>query len=355
MKNKGKLKNNNNKKILNIDSKSYRANSSRNAKKYKINNVVNIKKFQLPKDNINSELKDIKKMLQENQNIKEKKEKILIKNANINIAKENLILSLRKELNFQKLLKTKLLSYKEYADNNSNSYKKNYEDICKYKEQLHLDMSDFIKLVDNYEKLKDEYAKENETIIQTNENLIKYKNGEQSKLKSTLDKLNYDTQNQKNTIERLGNTIREYKEKNDEYFTKIENNEAAHDKKYEILLNEFKRLENEYEYYFDLELKSRKNNLDRMDKNLCAEEEGLAVLRLSDKQVKSQYLKKIINNIQSQIQEIEKLNKRMEEDREIAKLLGKRGAEKFRERMSEKYKSEISTINTKFNFTVTSL
>ena len=351
MKNKGKLKN---KKNLKIDPKNYRTTSSRMAKKYNINNVINIKKFQLPKDNINTELKDIKKILKENQNIKEKKEKILIKNANNNISKENLILSLRKELNFQKLLKTKLLSFKEYADNNSNSYKKNYEDICKYKEQLHLDMSDFLKLVDNYEKLKEEYAKEKEMMIKTNDNLIRYKNEEQNKLKSRLDKLNNDTQNQKDTIERLRNTMREYKEKNKEYFAKLDNNEAEHDEKYEMLLNEFKRLENEYEYYFDLELKSRKNNLDRMDKNLCAEEEGLAVLRLSDKQVKSQYLKKIINNIQSQIHEIEKLNKRMEEDREIAKLLGKRGAEKFRERMSEKYKSEISTINTKFNFTVTS-
>ena len=353
MKNKGKITNNN-KKNLKTDPKSYRPNSSRNAKKYNINNVINIKKFQLSKDNINAELKDIKKILIENQNKKEKKEKILIKNTNISISKENLILSLRKELNFQKLLKIKLLSYKEYADNNSNSYKTNYENICKYKEQLHLDMGDFLNLVDNYEKLKDEYSKEKEMIIKTNDNLIKYKKEEQNKLKSTLDKLNYDTQNQQNTIQRLGNTISEYKEKNDEYFRKLENNEAAHDEKYEMLLNEFKRLENEYEYYFDLELKSRKNNLDRMNKNLCAEEEGLAVLRLSDKQVKSQYLKKIINNIQSQIHEIEKLNKRMEEDREIAKLLGKRGAEKFRERMSEKYKSEISTINTKFNFTVTS-
>ena len=297
MKNKGKLKNTNSKRNLNINLKNYRPNSSRNAKKYNINNVINIKKFQLPKDNINTELKDIKKILLENQNIKEKKEKILIKNANINISKENLILSLRKELNFQKLLKTKLLSFKEYADSNSNSYKKNYEDICKYKEQLHLDMGDFLKLVDNYEKLKDEYGKEKEMIIKTNDNLIKYKKEEQNKLKSRLDKLNYDTQNQQNTIQRLGNTIREYKEKNDEYFAKIDNNEAAHDKKYEMLLNEFKRLENEYEYYFDLELKSRKNNLDRMDKNLCAEEKGLAVLSLSDKQVKSQYLKKIIAHI----------------------------------------------------------
>ena len=41
----------------------------------------------------------------------------------INIAKENLIMSLRKELNFQKLLNKKFLSFKENAGKNSNSYK----------------------------------------------------------------------------------------------------------------------------------------------------------------------------------------------------------------------------------------
>jgi hypothetical protein len=349
---------NKNIKHFNIQSKIKRSKSARPNKTQKdLSNIINVNKFRIPKESINRELKDIKRIIEDNvnENGKEKSEKILIKKTNINIAKENIIMSLRKELKFQKLLNRNLLNFKEYADKNSNSYKKNYERICKYRDQLHSDLSEFISLCDNYEKIKNDYENEKNTIIKTNESLINYKKDEQSKMKVRLDKLNYDTQNQQNTIQRLGNTISEYKEKNDEYFRKLENNEAAHDEKYEMLSNEFKRLKNEYEYYFDLELKSRKNNLDRMNKNLCAEEEGLAVLRLSDKQVKSQYLKKIINNIQSQIQEIEKLNKRMQEDREIAKLLGKRGAEKFRERMSEKYKSEISTINTKFNFTVTSL
>jgi hypothetical protein len=45
----------------------------------------------------------------------------------------------------------------------------------------------------------------------------------------------------------------------------------------------------------------------------------------------------------------------MDEDREIAKLLGKRGAEKYRERMAEKYNNEISSLNSKYNnFTMNS-
>ena len=68
-----------------------------------------------------------------------------------------------------------LLNFKEYADKNSSSYKKNYEDICKYKEQLHSDLSEFIKVCDNYEKMQKEYENEKNTIIKTNENLINYK------------------------------------------------------------------------------------------------------------------------------------------------------------------------------------
>ena len=311
--------------------------------------MINIKKFQLPFENINTELKDIKKIIQESENSTNKNGKILIKNTNINIAKENIILSLRKELKFQKLLNSKLLLYKENVENNSNIYKKNYEDICKYKKQLHEDLSDFIKLMENYEKLEVDYQKEKEMIIKTNENLINYKKDETVKMKTRLDKLNTDTQNQYNNIEKLRSAIREYSNQNNDYIVKFENNEAAHDERYEMLLSEFKRVENEYKYLLDLELQRRKNNLDRMNKNLYAEEEGMAVLRLSDKQVEGQFLKNIIRDIQSQIHEIELLNKRMDEDREIAKLLGKRGAEKYRERMSEKYNNEISSINSKYN------
>ena len=147
-----------------------------------INNVININKFRMPIENIKTELKDIKKILKETENSQERQQKILIKKENIKIAKENLIMSLRKELKFQKLLNRNLLNFKEYADKNSSSYKKNYEDICKYKAQLHSDLAEFISICDNYEKMKNEYENEKNTIIKTNENLINYKKEEQNKI-----------------------------------------------------------------------------------------------------------------------------------------------------------------------------
>lgn len=351
---KGKIKY----KTRSLDSKQNltRANSSRKNKLSldNINNIININKFRIPFENIKTELKDIKKIINDTENSKEKRQKLLIKKENIKIAKENIIMSLRKELKFQKLLNKNLLYFKEYADKNSNEYKKNYENICKYRTQLHTDLSEFIALVNNYEKQKSEYSNEKDEIVKTNENILNYKTQEQNKMKDRLEQLNYDTQNQYKTLENLRKTLREYREQNDKYILNIENNEYAHDQKYEKLLKEYKRVENEYKYYFDLELRSRKNNLDRMNENLCAEEEGLAILKLNDKKVRGDFLKNIIKDIQSQIQEIEYLNKRIKEDKEIEKLLGKRGAEKFKQRKTEQYKTEITSINTKFNNTLNS-
>ena len=347
---------NKNMKEFNIKSQVKRPKSTRPKKIEKdLNNIINVNKFRIPPESINTELKDIKKIIEENENSNEKEDKILIKKTNIKIAKENIIMSLRKELKFQKLLNRNLLNFKEYADKNSSSYKKNYEDICKYKAQLHSDLAEFISICDNYEKMKNEYENEKNTIIKTNENLINYKKEEQNKMKNRLNKLNFDTQDQHNTIEKLRNTLREFRNQNNDFILNIEKNEYDHDQRYEMLLNEYKRVENQYKYYYDLEMRSRKNQLDSMNKNLLADEEGMAISKLNDKQVKGEFLKNVIRDIQSQIQEIENLNKRIKEDKEIEKLLGKRGAEKFKERMSEKYNTEMSNINSRYNITFTSL
>ena len=355
MRQKGKFRQKNMKEF-NIKSKVKRPNSTRPNKIIKdLSNVINVNKFRIPMENINTELKDIKKIIEENENSNEKENKILIKKTNIKIAKENIIMSLRKELKFQKLLNRNLLNFKEYADKNSSSYKKNYEDICKYKAQLHSDLAEFISICDNYEKIKNEYENEKNTIIKTNENLINYKKEEQNKMKNRLNKLNYDTQDQHNRIEALRNTLREFRNQNSDFILNIERNENDHDQRYEMLLNEYKRVENQYKYYYDLEMRSRKNQLDSMNKNLLADEEGMAISKLNDKQVKGEFLKNVIRDIQSQILEIENLNKRIKEDKEIEKLLGKRGAEKFKERMTEKYNTEMSNINSRYNLTFTSL
>jgi hypothetical protein len=303
-------------------------------------------------DNINIEMNDIKKVLI-TENARKIKNKILIKNTNMKIAKESLIMSLRKELRFQKLLNRNLLNLKEYADKNSNEYKKNYDNICKFRTQIHKDLSEFVSIVDNYEKDINKFNKEKEMMIKTNESLINYKSEEQRKMKEKLDKLNNDTEIQNNKIEKLRKTLREYRNTNEEYYGNMQQNELMHLQKYEKLIGEYKRLENLYKYYFDLEMKNMKLKLDGINKNLFEEEKDNALLKLKEKQVMGDFLKNIIQDIHSQMGEIERINKKMKEDKNMEKLLGKKGAEKYRQRMNEKYKSELSSLNTRYNMTMT--
>lgn len=327
-------------------------NKLKRAKSFKPNKVIHIDKFRLPMDNINIEMNDIKKVLI-TENARKIKNKILIKNTNMKIAKESLIMSLRKELRFQKLLNRNLLKLKEYADKNSNEYKKNYDNICKFRTQIHKDLSEFVSIVDNYEKDINKFNKEKEMMIKTNESLINYKSEEQRKMKEKLDKLNNDTEIQNNKIEKLRKTLREYRNTNEEYYGNMQQNELMHLQKYEKLIGEYKRLENLYKYYFDLEMKNMKLKLDGINKNLFAEEKDNALLKLKEKQVMGDFLKNIIQDIHSQMGEIERINKKMKEDKNMEKLLGKKGAEKYRQRMNEKYKSELSSLNTRYNMTMT--
>ena len=247
-------------------------------------------------------------------------------------------------MKFQKFLNKNLLHYKEYSNKICNYYKKNYEDISKYKIQLHLDLGDFVNQVENYEYTIKNFKKENSTMIKTNENLINYKMNEQVKMKDRLEKLNNDTQKQHEIIEKLTNTLTEYINRNIQNEKNIEKNEFDHEYKYQILLDKYKKLENEYKYYLDMEIKNRKIQLDGDNKNLFSEEEGMALLKLNEKEVKRDFLKNIIRDIQSQIKEIEQINKKMGDDKKLEKILGKNGAQKYKKRIQEKYKNKNSNV-----------
>ena len=331
----------------------FKPNKLKRANSQKPNKIIHINKFRIPMDNINSEMRDIKKVLN-TENVNKIKNKLLIKKTNMKIAKENIIVSLRRELKFQKLLNRNLLSYKEYADKNANEYKANYDNICKYRAQIHDDLSGFVSLINNFENDISNYKKEKEVMIKTNESLINYKSEEQNKMKKKLEELNNDTKNQDNKLEYLRKTLREYRDERDQYYGNMQKDELKHLSKYEKLISEYKRLENLYQYYFDLEVRNRKIKLDGMNKNLFSDEEDTALLKLKEKQVMGDFLRNIIRDIQIQMSEIDNVKKKMKEDKNIEKLLGKRGAEKYRQRMNLKYKSEISTLNSKYNMTFSS-
>ena len=74
----------------------------------------------------------------------------LIKEENLKNAKENIIISLREDLEYHKKINRHYLLYKQYATDISNYYKQNFDEIFKFKADLRSDLSDFIKIVEEY-------------------------------------------------------------------------------------------------------------------------------------------------------------------------------------------------------------
>ena len=110
-----------------------------------------------PLSRIHTEIKEIEKIIKNTESSNNKLSTILIKRENIKIAKESLVAALRKELNHHILLNNKLLEFKKYADKVTNKYKKNRDGILKYKKHLRNDLSEFVKLLENYDSQEKAY------------------------------------------------------------------------------------------------------------------------------------------------------------------------------------------------------
>ena len=246
----------------------------------------------------------------------------LIKAQTDKIAKENIILSLRKDLNFHKNINKNFNIYKQYSDDVCDYYKQNFEEIYEFKAKLKYDLRDFIKVLDGYESQIAECKRNRKAIIKTSEDLIIFKKNEQEKMVKQLTKLNYD-------LEIQG-------EKLSEITIKINNSELHSMENYELLETKYKMLVAKYDFYINKELKMRKLELDYKDKNLCKEEEDLADLKLQDQLVQNIFLKNIAKDIKKQIQEVELAHKKYLEEEEEIKFLGKVFFNKVKQRRMEK-------------------
>ncbi len=253
------------------------------------------------------------------------------------------------------MLYKNLIVYKDNIQKNSIIYKKNYDNICIYRNHLQSELVDFVKIMENYEKQKKECEKEKNDMINVNESLLNLKRDELKKLKDKLEQLNIDTQKQKVTMEQVMNKLRDYTDQNNDCMIKFEKNECEHDYKYGQLLKEYKALENQYNYYMDIDYKDRKKKFDEMDNNLYLKEKREAMIKLFEKKEKRKYLKKTLSHIKSHIQEIEEINQKFETEKEIIKLLGKRKAEEYKKRKNVKFRNDLSAINLRYHYTLSSI
>ena len=297
---------------------------------------------------IHTEIKEIKKIIKNTETSKNKLSNILIKSANINIAKETLVMTLREELNYHNNLHNKLLEFKKYADKVTKQYKKNRDDILKYKKRLRSDLSEFVKLLENYDNEEKACLKQKENLHTINQSIINNKKKYQNELLEKINKLDKDTNKQNDEIDELRNILREFRNYNNNYMSGLDKNENEHDRKYQKLLKAYNRVENEYIYYFNLEMENRKMQLE--GNSLYKEEENGANIRLIESEQRKQFLQNLIQSIKLQIEEIEEQKHNCMSDDELVKLLGKNGAMKYKKRMEEnntKTKSELGNSMNK--------
>ena len=270
----------------------------------------------------------------------------LIKEVHSKNAKESIILLLREDLQYHKKINKSYLLYKQYATDILNYYKQNYEEITKYKMDLRTDLQDFITVVERFEDQIKQYNKEREMMIKTNNDIIKYKNQEKEKLNARINVLNNDLEKQKIKLDSINETFNDYQTQNENYIEKLNKSELNFLEQFEDLESKYKRLKAQYEMYFNMEMKRRKNELDLRDDNLCREEKDMADLKLQDKIVHNNFLKEMVEEIKSQIKEIEDMNKRSEEEEQMIRFLGKAFYNKVKQRREEKAKN-INIENTK--------
>ena len=259
----------------------------------------------------------------------------LIKAEGDNIAKESVIISLRKDLDYHKNIKKNYNIYQKYANDICNYYKQNFEEIFEYKTNLREDLKDFIKLVDGYEEDITKCKEDRKAMIKTSEDIIKYKKIEKEKMSERLRKLNNDLEKQDKKLNNITDLLTEYKIQNETYLEKLNNSELSHMERYELLEDKYKKLLDKYKFFIDKEMKKRKIELDYKDNNLCKEEEDLADLKLQDNLIKNVFLKEISNEIKKQIKEIELANQKALEEEELLKFLGKVFFNKVKKRRAE--------------------
>ena len=259
----------------------------------------------------------------------------LIKAENYNIAKENVILALREDLEYHKKINRNYNIYKKYANDICDYYKQNFDEIFQYKSNLRDDLKDFIKIVDGYEEEIERCKIDRKATIKTSEDIIKYKKLEKERMGERLRKLNKDLEKQDKKLNNVTQILNDYKEQNETYMEKLNNSELTHLERYEILEDKYKRVLAKYHFYVDKEMKKRKLELDYRDNNLCKEEEDLADLKLQDNLLKNVFLREIANDIKNQIKEIELANQKFLEEQELLRFLGKVFFKKVMQRRAE--------------------
>ena len=236
-----------------------------------------------------------------------KKTNELVSNTQKFISKKSIILSLREDLEYHKKINESYKAYEKYAGDLCKTYKKNYDDIYIYKNDLTDDLKDFIQMLKEYEENQIDLVKEKKLIKQSNEDIIKFKLEEQINLNKKILKLNEDLEKQSITLKDLNAILKTNLSLNHNNLMNLQNEELKYKDKIEILENAYKKLIYRYNYYQDMTIEKKKKFANENMYN-NTEETNEASIKLKEETIKNNYLRKEIDVIKNKMKEIDDLN-----------------------------------------------
>ena len=190
----------------------------------------------------------------------------LVKSIKTKINKENLIQSLRKDLEYHVITNKNFINYKKYVDKVSGYYAKNKNDIEKYCSNLKVELKDFIGEMNAYEQHQLELIDEKDMLIKTNNAILAYKLEEQAKLKDKLNKISKELTEQTRVLEQVNKRLEELSQEEENGRKKLNVHEKDEIEKYEELKIKFKVVKNRFDYYNDIENEKLKEKTDEFQK-----------------------------------------------------------------------------------------
>ena len=272
-----------------------------------------------PKDtnNIDKNIKRIQMEIDSYKKMNERQSKDLMKNVREKISKESLILSLQKDLEYHRNNNRNFREYKEYADRVVKDFETNRNKIIKYKEAMDIELKDFIEQCKEFENERKELLDEQEILIRSSEALIFQKKEEQNTLNNNLKKICRDISEQSKELEKVNSILLDLKTQIAKKNAQFEVDEKNNIDNYDELLSNFKTLQNRFKYFQDIENQKEKKKEDEDIKKRDIEKNELEVdLRVKDKEIKEEYLKSIIGDLNRKMEKLKNKKKKSQLEKE---------------------------------------
>ena len=239
-----------------------------------------------------------------------KRTKTLLNEINKTITKESLIIQLRTEFNYIKMLNQSYNDYLAIIKKIKETYLKNKKAIIEYNNFLRATYKENVKIIDKYENKIDIIKKEKSYIVKTNEEIFKIKKDEnkifneklieiQYKVNLNLEEFEKQRKIRKSLEDQLLNDRKEFMKK-----------EEKDEKKYKVLikkmkfLNDMKKQLEKTINYIDLNPTDKSNELEdelKADKLIMIENKNI---QLKEEQIKNQYLIDKVKDLSTRITNI---------------------------------------------------